>query len=413
MRGLIRGGLVARFLARSVCGFVLISSVGLAQAGAYEVKTVVDGLETPWSMAWLPDGHMLITERRGELLRFDPEDESLTEIEGVPEVRAEGQGGLFDVVVHPRYKQTGWLYLAYAYLDAESGRSSTAIVRARLEEGSLVDQEPLYRAEQDYGLVSDLKSSVKQMLGKPAASDSRAHYGGRIAFDGAGYLYFSIGDRGSRDLFPQDLTRDGGKIYRIHDDGRIPEDNPFVTSGDAKPAIYTYGHRNPQGMAVHPATGRIWIHEHGPKGGDEINVIEPGANYGWPILSHGVNYSGTEFAEGTEREGFRSPAWHWTPSIAPSGMAFVTSQRYPEWKGGLLVGSLKFGYLVLCRLEGDRVTGQEIVLEDLGRVRDVREGPDGFIYVALEGRGIVRVVDSSTDAAVQSAVSEIEGGAGS
>ncbi len=145
-------------------------------------------------------------------------------------------------------------------------------------------------------------------------------------------------------------------------------------------------------MARHPGTGKIWIHEHGPRGGDELNVIEPGANYGWPILSHGVNYSGTKFAEGTERAGFRSPAWHWTPSIAPSGMAFVTSERYPDWKGGLLAGSLKFGYLVLCRLDGDRVTGQEIVLEDLGRVRDVREGPDGFIYVAIDGRGIVRVL---------------------
>jgi glucose/arabinose dehydrogenase len=340
---------------------------------------------------------MLITERKGELLRFNPEDESLTEIEGVPEVRAEGQGGLFDVVLHPHYAETGWVYLAYAYLDAESGRSSTAVVRARLEGDALANPELLYGAEQDYGLLSELKESVKQLVGKQRPGDSRAHYGGRLVFDDAGFLYFSVGDRGSRDLFPQDLTRDAGKIYRIHDDGRIPEDNPFVGSDDAKPAIYAYGLRNPQGMARHPLTGRIWIHEHGPRGGDEINVIEPGANYGWPILSHGVNYSGTEFAEGTEREGFRSPVWHWTPSIAPSGMAFVTSDRYPEWKGGLLVGSLKFGYLVLCGIDGDRVTGQEIVLEDLGRVRDVREGPDGFIYVAVEGRGIVRIVDPATD----------------
>ncbi len=394
MRGRFGGWFEARPFRRAVWGLLLWLCVGLSHAGTYEVETVVEGLETPWSMAWLPNGHMLITERRGELLRFDPEDESLTEIEGVPEVRAEGQGGLFDVVLHPRYAETGWVYLAYAYLDAESGRSSTAILRARLEGDALIDQEPLYRAEQDFGLVSDLKSSVKQMLGKPPGRDSRAHYGGRMVFDEAGYLYFSVGDRGSRDLFPQDLTRDAGKIYRIHDDGRIPEDNPFLHREDAKPAIYAYGLRNPQGMARHPGTGKIWIHEHGPRGGDELNVIEPGANYGWPILSHGVNYSGSEFAEGTEREGFRSPAWHWTPSIAPSGMAFVTSPRYPEWRGGLLAGSLKFGYLVLCRLDGDRVTGQEIVVEDLGRLRDVREGPDGFIYVAIDGRGIVRILSS-------------------
>ncbi|MGB0950136.1 MAG: PQQ-dependent sugar dehydrogenase, partial [Marinirhabdus sp.] len=218
------------------------------------------------------------------------------------------------------------------------------------------------------------------------------HFGSRIEFDNAGYLYFSIGERGQRDVNPQDITRDGGKIYRLHDDGRIPKDNPFVNAPGAKKAIYTYGNRNPQGMAIHPTTGKIWLHEHGPRGGDEINIVKKGANYGWPVISYGVNYSGTTFTEITKKEGMQQPVYYWVPSIAPCGMDFVTSDNYPHWKGHLLVGSLKYNYVELVKLKGNKVTGREKIAEDIGRVRNVRQAPDGFIYIAVEGDGIYKVI---------------------
>lgn len=228
---------------------------------------------------------------------------------------------------------------------------------------------------------------------KAVPNSTRAHhFGSRLEFDRNGYLFFTIGDRGNRDVNPQDITRDGGKVYRIHDDGSIPSDNPFVGEPGAKPAVYSYGHRNPQGMAMNPATGEIWAHEHGPRGGDELNIIKPGANYGWPILSYGINYNGTEFAEGTEREGMESPVTYWVPSIAPSGMTFVTSSYYPKWNGHLLVGSLKFSQLWLLELDDDRVVARTEVLNGIGRVRSVKQGPDGYIYVGVEREGIKRIV---------------------
>ena len=244
-------------------------------------------------------------------------------------------------------------------------------MRAKLKGDSLVEQQDIYLAQ--------------------AYDDAGRHFGSRLAFDRQGYLYFSIGDRANRDVNPQDISRDGGKIYRLHDDGRIPKDNPFINEPKAKTAIYSYGHRNPQGMALHPKTGQIWIHEHGPRGGDEVNLIAPGKNYGWPLVSHGVNYSGTKFTELTEKEGMESPLWHWTPSIAPSGMVFVTSDNYPQWQNHLLVGSLKFGYLVLLTLADNRVIAQEKLFEGLIRVRNVKQGSDGFLYVGVDGKGIYRI----------------------
>lgn len=340
----------------------------------YDVETVVEGIAVPWGMVWLPNGDMLVSNRTGELYRVRNGEIAGT-IKGLPEVHVNGQGGFLDLELHPRYQENGWLYFTYSSPEREGGGSNTALVRAKLKGDELVEQEVLYKASPN--------------------SSRGQHYGGRIEFDDAGFVYFSIGDRGARDENPQDLSRDGGKIYRLSDDGQVPEDNPFVDHENAIAAVYSYGHRNPQGMAKNPENGAIWIHEHGPRGGDEVNIIKAGENYGWPILSYGVNYSGTEFAEGTEREGFQSPAWYWVPSIAPSGMTFVTSDRYPEWKGDLLVGSLKFRYLVLAEVDGGSIADAKILFEDIGRVRNVRQGPDGYIYVATEGQGIKRIVPNS------------------
>ncbi|HAK52268.1 MAG TPA: hypothetical protein DCM54_10260 [Gammaproteobacteria bacterium] len=338
--------------------------------GEYRVEDYVKGIEVPWGMTWLPGGDMLVTNRDGELYRVS-DRKIVGTINGVPEVDANGQGGLLDIELHPDYADNGWLYLSYSSSAGEGSGSNTAVVRAKLQGDSLIDLQTVYKAAPN--------------------TKKGQHYGSRLEFDNEGYLYFSIGDRGNRDENPQDLTRDGGKIYRVHDDGRIPKDNPFVDK--PRPAIYSWGHRNPQGMAKHPVTGDIWIHEHGPRGGDEVNILKKGANYGWPILSYGINYWGTSFAEGAEREGYESPVWYWDPSIAPSGIAFVTSDRYPQWKGRLLVGSLKFDYLVLCKVEGNTITAADVIFEEIGRVRNVRQAPDGYLYIATEDDAIKRIVD--------------------
>lgn len=334
------------------------------------VETVVEGVAVPWGMTWLPNGDMLITDRSGKLYRHH--QDKLSEIKGVPDIHANGQGGLLDIELHPDYPNNGWIYFSYASQEGEGSGSNTAIVRAKLNGNRLTSTQVLY------------KGSPNSRRGQ--------HYGSRIEFDDKGFLFFSIGDRGARDENPQDISKDGGKIYRLHDDGKIPADNPFVGENNAREAIYSLGHRNPQGMAKNPQSGDIWVHEHGPRGGDEINIVKAGKNYGWPILSYGINYIGTKFAEGTEREGYESPAWYWVPSIAPSGMTFVTSNLYPEFKNKLLVGSLKFSYLVLCDIDGNTVKTADPIFEGIGRVRNVRQGPDGFIYVATEGQGIKKLV---------------------
>jgi glucose/arabinose dehydrogenase len=340
----------------------------------YRVEEVVDGITIPWGMVWLPGGDMLVSDRSGKLYRVRDGKIAGT-IKGVPEVHVNGQGGLLDLELHPNYDENGWIYMTYSSPEGGDGGSNTALMRAKLEGDELVSKEVLYKAGPN--------------------TRRGQHYGSRIEFDDQGYVYFSIGDRGARDENPQDLSRDGGKVYRLHDDGRVPADNPFVDREGAIAAVYSFGHRNPQGMAKNPESGTIWVHEHGPRGGDEVNVVKAGENYGWPILSYGINYNGTEFAEGTEREGYESPIWYWVPSIAPSGMTFVTSDKYPEWKGDLLVGSLKFRYLVLADVQGDSIADTEILFEDIGRVRNLEQGPDGFIYVATEGDGIKRIVPAN------------------
>lgn len=364
----------------AACFTLSLQGCSAAAEANYQVESVVEGISLPWGMTWLPNGDMLVSDRSAKLYRVR-DGAIAAEIDGLPAVHVNGQGGLLDLALHPRYgasDEFNWLYFSYSDPSGNGKGSNTTLARAKLSDSTLVNLEVLYQAGPN--------------------TERGQHYGSRIVFDDAGYLYFSIGDRGARDDNPQDLQRDGGKVYRLHDDGRVPEDNPFVGRSDAIAAVYSFGHRNPQGMARHPQTGAIWAHEHGPRGGDEVNIIKAGANYGWPILSYGINYNGTKFAQGTEREGFESPTWYWDPSIAPSGMTFVTSEHYPDWQGHLLVGSLKFRYLQLVRLNGDQITDTSVLFEGIGRVRDVRQGPDGFIYVATEGEGIKRIVPNRVNA---------------
>ncbi len=355
--------------------FLLLFTLACAQdknpvnrENTYEL--VVPDLSIPWGFTFLPDGSMLITEKEGELIHF--KNGTKTVVEGIPEIYVRGQGGFMDIILDPNYETNGWIYFSYASSKGISEGGNTAIARAKLNGQHLSNLEELYKAYPN--------------------SRKGQHFGSRLAFDNEGYLFFSIGDRGNRDENPQDITRDCGKIYRIHSNGDIPEDNPFVTTNNAKRAIYSYGHRNPQGMIKHPQTGAIWTHEHGPKGGDEINVIEKGKNYGWPVISYGVNYSGTKFTDITAKEGMEQPLHHWTPSIAPSGMSFISSDKYGDWKGNLLVGSLKFQYLDLCFIKNGRIVKEERLLDGIGRVRSVRQGPDGYIYVGVENLGIVKLL---------------------
>ena len=260
-----------------------------------------------------------------------------------------------------------------ADIEEDGKGGNTTILRAKLVDNKLVNQEILYKATPN--------------------TKSGNHFGSRLEFDREGYLYFSIGDRHNRDVNPQDITKDNGKIYRINDDGSIPLDNPFYNTDGAKKAIYSYGHRNPQGMAMNPQTGEIWTHEHGPQGGDEINIIKPGINYGWPKITYGINYDNSTITNDTSLPGMEQPLHYWVPSIAPSGMAFVTSNKYPNWKGNLMVGSLKFKYLNRVVLENNKVIKEEKILENMvGKVRNVRQSPDGYLYVAVEQLGVLRIV---------------------
>lgn len=363
---------ISLLIAFTSCGQPTKKDDVAIQTGPYSYKQekVVGGLSVPWGMVWLPDGSMLITEREGELIHF--KNGKKTKIENVPKVYIQGQGGLLDIELHPNYPENGWIYMTYASDEGTGKGGNTALVRCKLKGNSLVDIQKLYKAEPN--------------------TTAGQHFGSRIEFDNDGFLYFSIGERGERDINPQDITRDGGKIYRLNDDGSIPEDNPCYDDPKAKKAIYTYGNRNPQGMARHPETGEIWMHEHGPKGGDEINIVKKGANYGWPIVTYGINYSGTKITDERTRPDIEPPIYYWVPSIAPSGMAFITGDNYPEWKGKLLVGSLKFGYVEMLTFKGNEVIEREKIAQDIGRVRNVRMGPDHLIYVAVEGQGIYKII---------------------
>ena len=341
----------------------------------YSLKLVTKGIDIPWGMAWLNANDMLVTDKKGEL-RLIRKGQLLTQkIAGIPKVNAKSQGGLLDVEVDPNYAQNGWIYLSYAGFEGDEKGSHTSIVRGKLKGFEFVESQVIFN-------------------GSPNTTKNH-HYGSRIEFDKDGYLYFSVGDRGDRGVSPQRLDRDAGKVHRIHADGSIPTDNPFVGQSGANQTVYSYGHRNPQGMAMHPESGRIWTHEHGPKGGDEINLISAGINYGWPVITYGVNYNGSTITDLTHKDGMQQPDWQWTPSIAPSGMTFITSEKYPHWQNKMLVGSLKFLHLVLVDLDGNTVKGDSKVFENIGRVRSVKQGADGYIYVGTDGTGIFRIVPKS------------------
>jgi len=350
----------------------ITASLDPGNFNGYEIETVVDGIDVAWGMAFLPDGSMLITEQEGNLIHFKNGEKIL--VQGVPKVYYENQGGLLDIELHPNYKENGWIYFSYSsHIENQGKGANTAIMRAKLVDNKLVDQEILYEATPN--------------------TTKGGHFGSRLEFDREGYLYISIGDRQNRDVNPQDINRDNGKIYRLNDDGSIPLDNPFYNTEGAVKAIYSYGHRNPQGMTMHPLTGQIWTHEHGPQGGDEINIIHPGKNYGWPKITYGINYDDTIITDDTSLPGMEQPLHYWVPSIAPSGMAFVTSDKYPNWKGNLMVGSLKFKYLNRCVIEDNIVIKEEKIMEGMvGKVRNVRQAPDGYIYVSIEQLGIVRII---------------------
>ncbi|HBH49108.1 MAG TPA: hypothetical protein DDX98_10730 [Bacteroidales bacterium] len=344
-----------------------ISPTNVSGGQGVWAETVVSDLEIPWGLEFLPNGDLLIAERGGRLLRFTS-DKKLEEISGLPKIKVGGQGGLMDLQLHPDYENNGWLYISYSYFgDNNKNAGNTAIIRCRLDKNKLVDIEHLYK-------------------GVPV-STTQHHYGSRIEFDNEGYMYFAIGDRGKRSVFPQTLDNSNGKMHRLKDDGAIPSDNPFYGQAGVEQSIYSYGHRNIQGIAKHPVTGEIWTHEHGPKGGDEINISRAGKNYGWPVISYGINYNGTKFTDDTAKPGMEQPMIYYVPSIAPCGMAFVTSDRYKGWENNLLIGSLRFKYLERCVVTENDVITQERLLEGIGRVRNVRVSPDGYIYVAVETPG--------------------------
>ena len=341
------------------------SNIFKTESLTIKLDTVAKGLAVPWGMAFLPNGEMLITERGGKMYRITKK-RKLQEINGVPDVVAQGQGGLLDVALHPKFKNNNLVYISYS-IGKKSGDktlATTAVTRAVLIGNNLTQQKIIFEAL--------------------PYSTTRHHYGSRLQFDKAGYLYVSVGDRGNHNEYAQSLQKHPAKIHRIKDDGSIPADNPFVNAPGAVASIFSYGHRNIQGMAMHPKTGEIWTNEHGPRGGDEINIAEKGKNYGWPVISYGLNYNGTVLTKFTAKEGMEQPLFYWIPSIGPSGMAFVEGDRYKGWKGDVLVGSLRFKYLSLCKLRGNKVVKEEILLKNIGRLRDVRMGPDGYIYVSVE-----------------------------
>ncbi len=335
-----------------------------SQATSIKVSTLYSDFSNPWGMTWLPDGRLLVTERAGEILIFKDDKYTGQKITGLPEIHAEGQGGLMDIQLHPKYKENGWVYISYS--KPLSGGSTTAIMRAKLKGNQLVEQKDIFTAS------PVLKADI--------------HYGSRIAFDNEGYLFVTVGERGTNEKV-QDLSNDHGKVHRLFDDGRFPQDNPFVNQANAKASIWSYGHRNPQGMVYDKTNNRLWVVEHGPKGGDELNLIEKGKNYGWPLVTYGINYNGKSISDKTEMEGVQNPVKYWVPSPAPCGMTIVTSDKYPDWKGDLLIANLSFRFLKRVELDGAAYAGEEKLIENLGRMRHVAQSPDGYIYVISEGPG--------------------------
>ena len=332
------------------------------------VRTLLQWLDEPWGMDFLPDGRLLLTEKGGTLKLVDLETMDTRDVAGVPASVSQGQGGLMDVLVHPDFTRQGWIYLSYS-VELEGG-FTTRVSRARLVDGALVDHQALFTA-------------------LPAFSQRR-HFGSRLLLD-QGYLYVTVGDRGNRDL-AQSLATHNGKVMRLYEDGRIPADNPFAGRAEARAEIYTYGHRNPQGIARHPRNGQIWVSEHGPQGGDEINVLYPGGNYGWPVITYGKEYGGDPIGEGTHREGMHQPLIYYVPSIGAAGMDFYTADTYPGWRDSLLISGLRLTRINRLELQGNGLGAETRLLGDLGmRIRDVQVGPDGLVYALADRSRLIRL----------------------
>jgi glucose/arabinose dehydrogenase len=374
----MKKGLTRMVLGLTVFGATVFcaaqTQVYQSEEHAYRVVTVVPQLQNPWSIAFLPDGDILITERPGRLrivrnnvLLPDP-------VEGVPRVRAQGQGGLLEVVAHPNFANNRLIYLSFSKPNEAGNQGTTAVVRGRFDGKALTNVQEIFEAK--------------------AWSNGGNHYAGKLAFDSRGYLFITVGDRQAPPNLQtaathpaQLLTNHQGKVIRLHDDGRVPTDNPFAGRADALPEIWSYGHRNLQGLAIHPATGEVWQTEHAAQGGDELNVSLPGRNYGWPVIGYGVNYGGGVIHEGTHKEGMEQPVTYWLPSIGTSGLMFYTGDRFPRWRGSLFAGGLTGQQIGRITLDGHKLVKMEKIVERLGRIRDIRQGPDGYIYVAIDGRG--------------------------
>ncbi|GAA0563072.1 PQQ-dependent sugar dehydrogenase [Rheinheimera aquimaris] len=325
-----------------------------------QLDTVATGFNHPWGMTFLPDGSMLITERNGGLVKLSADGKNKTAISGLPEIDARGQGGLLDVILAKDFSSSKQIYFSFS--EPGGGKNSTAVAKATLNDASLSNVEVIFSQAPKY--------------------DSRHHFGSRLVLDNAGKLFITTGDRGSERDQAQKLDNHLGKVIRINTDGSVPEDNPYVSKDGAKAEIWSYGHRNMQGAALHPQTGQLWTHEHGPQGGDEINIAQPGKNYGWPLITYGEEYGGGVIGK-TAQQGLEQPLHYWVPSIAPSGMAFYTADMFPYWQQNLFVGSLKFGQLVRLELDGNKVTHEERIM--IGqRIRDVEQGPDGFLYILTD-----------------------------
>ena len=340
--------------------------------GVVTAEVVATGLEHPWALAFLPDGRILVTERPGRLRIVAPSGRLSDPLGGVPKVHASGQGGLLDVAVDPSFTENRLIYLSYA--EPGEGGAGTAVARGRLGEQQLENVQVIYRQQPKV--------------------QGNGHFGSRLVFATDGTLFITQGDRQAYREQAQDLGSGLGKLIRINPDGSVPKDNPFVGRSGARPEIYSYGHRSMQAAALHPGTGQLWTVEHGARGGDELNHPEKGKNYGWPVITYGRDYSGAKIGEGTAKEGMEQPVYYWDPVIAPSGAVWYTGDRYPGWKGSLFVGSLQPGALVRLTVDNGRVTKEERYLPDVGRVRDVQQGPDGLLYIVTdEGDGrLLRVV---------------------
>lgn len=344
----------------------------------YKIEMVAeDGLKTPWAIAFLPDGRKLVTEKPGRLRIIDAEGRLLPDpVRDIPAIIDHGQGGLMEVAVHPDYEKNGWIYLGFAdgTREGRDVKTITAYVRGRIKDGRWTDQEWIWKSAPEF------------------YTGAGVHFGTRLAFDGKGHIYFPVGERGGWHE-AQDPANPKGKIFRLHDDGRIPDDNPDFAKEGALPGLWSIGHRNPQGLDIDPRDGSVWSTEHGPRGGDELNLIRPGLNYGWPVITYGMNYDGTPISGKTHEEGMEQPVIYWQPSIAVCGLAFYRGDRFPGWKNDLFAGALAQQEIRRLRIADGKVVEQEIVLKDIGRVRDVADGPDGFLYVLLNGPDrVIRLV---------------------